>query len=258
MLLYADQGLGDTLQFVRYAPMVAARGARVILQVQKPLVGLLGGVRGVDQVVARGDPLPAFDLRCALASLPLACKTRVDTIPTEIPYLPVPPDHVEKWRARLPASGRLKVGLHWAGNAKYAKDDQRSILLSPLLPLLAASDATFFSLQNELREGDRELLQATPDIQHLGDDITPFEDAAAVVSLMDLIIASDTAIVHLAGALGKPVWVPLPFVPDWRWLRDREDSPWYPTVRLFRQPSAGDWTSVVERVGRELSSWHPN
>lgn len=253
IVLFADQGLGDTIQFCRYVKFAAAAGARVILQVQKGLVALLSGMPGVERVIATGEPVPEHDFHSPICGLPLAFGTTLETIPAETPYLPVPLDRLEHWRNRLGASGAPRIGLNWAGNRNYQGDAERSILLPPLLPLLAETQWSFVGLQNGLRDGDAELLHAHPQINYIGDQITPFEDTAAAVALMDVVVTSDTAIVHLAGALGRPVWILLPYLPDWRWLLDRTDSPWYPTVRLFRQPRAGDWESVVADVSRELA-----
>ena len=252
-MLFADQGLGDTIQFCRYAKLAAAAGARVILQVQKGLVALLIGTPGVERVIATGEPLPEHDFHCPLCSLPLAFGTTLDTIPADTPYLTAPPDRLEHWRARLGGSAGIRVGLNWAGNATYQGDAERSILLPPLLPLLANTGVSFVGLQNGLRDGDAELIRANPQLDHIGDQITPFEDTAAAIALMDVVISSDTAMVHLAGALGRPVWILLPHLPDWRWLLQGDTSPWYPTARLFRQPRPGDWDSVVAEVSRELA-----
>jgi tetratricopeptide (TPR) repeat protein len=253
IVLFADQGLGDTIQFCRYAKLATAAGARVILQVQKPLVALLSNMPDVERVIAAGDPLPEYDLHAPLSSLPLAFGTTLASMPAEAPYLLAPRDRLEHWRTRLATSGGLRVGLNWAGNPSYAGDAERSIFLPRLLPLLANEQANFFGLQSGLRDGDADILRANPDINYVGDLITPFEDAAAVVALMDVVISVDTAMGHLAAALGRPVWILLPFLSDWRWLLDRADSPWYPTARLFRQARAGDWDSVVSELSRELS-----
>ena len=255
ILLHAEQGFGDTIQFCRYVPLVAQRAARVIVEVQRPLHGLMCTLPGATQIVSRGDPLPDFDMHCPLFSLPLAFGTRLETIPSRVPYLTPSGAHLEKWKQRLPASGGARVGISWAGNPKFRTDFNRSIGLRPLLPLLAQTDVQFFGLQKDLREGDREILRQRPQIVHLGDEIESFDDTAAIISLMDLVISSDTSIVHLAGALGKPVWILLQFVPDWRWLLDREDSPWYPTARLFRQDDTREWGNVIERVHAALQDF---
>jgi hypothetical protein len=262
ILLHADEGLGDAIQFARYAPMVAALGARVILEVQPPIRRLLAGMSGVADCVDRPAATSlAFDLHCPLGTLPFAFKTRLDTIPGAEPYLPAPPAaRLAEWDSRLGARDRLRVGLVWAGNAAHRNDRDRSMALRTLAPLLDCG-AQFVSLQKDVREHDRAFLGERPDIVDLTADLTDFSDTAALVSCLDLVISVDTSLVHLAGALGVPVWTMLPFNPDWRWLLERDDSPWYRSMRLFRQPGRGDWASVVERVRRELeglaSAWTP-
>jgi tetratricopeptide (TPR) repeat protein len=247
ILLHSEQGFGDTLQFCRYAPLVAARGARVILEVEEPLQGLLAGLAGTTRVIAKGDRLPDFDLQCPLLSLPLAFRTKLETIPSAVPYLRPPDQALVKWSTRLPSKRRPRIGLAWAGNAKHLRDRERSIDLRDLL-LLLDIDATFVSLQKELRATDTTMLKESGGIIHFGHELENFSDTAALISRLDLVISVDTAIAHLAGALGKPVWILLTHVPDWRWLLDRDDSPWYPTARLFRQSDARQWDSVIARV----------
>ena len=250
ILLHAEQGLGDTIQMARYAPLVAAKGGRVILEVQPPLRPLLEGL-GVT-IVSRGEALPAFDLHCPLLSLPWAFATELATIPADVPYLRAADDRVARWRERLPEGPR--VGLAWSGSAIHHNDRKRSIPLARLAPLFADPRLRFVSLQRDLRPEDAETLRGLSSVVHVGDALSDFADTAAVVSQLDLVISVDTATAHLAGSLGKPVWILLPFVPDWRWMLEREDSPWYPTARLFRQPALDDWASVIARVGRELDS----
>ncbi len=253
ILLHAEQGLGDTLQFVRYVSRVAAQGARVVLEVQPALKDLISGIEGPAEVIARGEDLPEFDIHCPLLSLPLAFGTRLDTIPADIPYLTVPPDRITAWSSHLERSALHRVGLAWSGGRTHRNDHNRSIALTHLAPLFADPQIQFVSLQQELRDGDLEILQANPQIVHFGDELHDFADTAAVVSELDVVISVDTSVAHLAGALGKPVWILLPFAPDWRWLLDRKDSPWYPTARLFRQPKIADWDGVIECVRQELS-----
>lgn len=252
ILLHAEQGLGDTIQFARYAPVLARGGARVIMEVQPELKPLLSAVEGVASCHARGEPLPAFDVHCPLGSLPLACKTDAMSIPAGIPYLRANDDRVSAWRARLASLSGKRVALAWAGNPHHANDRNRSIALSALAPLLARTDVSFVSIQRELREGDAEMI-ARANITHLGDALADMADTAAVLALADLLIAVDTSVAHLAGALGRPIWLMLPFAPDWRWKPDRERSSWYPQARLFTQPEPGDWRSVVVSVGAALS-----
>jgi tetratricopeptide (TPR) repeat protein len=255
ILLHAEQGFGDAIQFVRYVPLIAAGGARVLLEVPQPLRDLFASVAGASAVVARGDPLPDFDCHCPLASVPLALNTIMTTIPATVPYLSVPQEQVAKWRPALPSTSRRRVGFAWAGNPMFKGDQTRSVGLAPFLPLLTTAGIDFVSLQKDLRDGDRELLATCPGVTHLGDAIADFADTAAIMASLDLVISTDTSVAHLAGALGKPVWILLQHVADWRWLLDRTDSPWYPTARLFRQPEDGDWDSVVRRMRDELQAF---
>jgi tetratricopeptide (TPR) repeat protein len=251
ILLYSEQGLGDTIQFCRYVPLVAARGAHVILEVEKPLQSLFNTFADSTQVICKGDPLPDFDVQCPLLSLPLAFGTRIVTIPSDTPYLHVPPQALKIWDTRLGPKRRPRIGLAWSGNAAHKNDRNRSIKLRDLLPLLD-SEATFVSLQKDARADDMAVLRERDDILHFGDALGDFSDTAALVSLLDLVISVDTSIAHLAGALGKPAWVLLTHVPDFRWLLDRDDSPWYPTVRLFRQDGTRAWGNVIARIREAL------
>jgi FkbM family methyltransferase len=255
ILLYAEQGLGDTIHFVRYAPLVAARGARVVLEVQPALKPVLSRVAGVAQVLGRGEELPAFDVHCPLMSLPHAFGTELDTIPADIPYVTADPDRVRKWKGRLPATAARRIGIAWSGNPLQANDRNRSIGLRRLAGIFAAGDFEFVSIQKELRADDADVLRRHARLIHLGDELADFADTAALMSLLDLVISVDTSVAHLAGAMGRPVWILLPFAADYRWMHDRADSPWYPTARLFRQPAIDDWDSVVERVRDELIQW---
>jgi tetratricopeptide (TPR) repeat protein len=252
ILLHAEQGFGDTLQFVRYAPLLAGHGANVVLEVQPELARLLSSLPDVAAVIARGKPLPHFDCHCPLLSLPLAFGTELATIPAQIPCVAPADQDVALWRERLPRRLPL-VGLVWSGERSHDNDSNRSLRLEALLPLLQMPDATFVSLQHEVRDEDAGLLQQQPAVVHVGDRLRDFADTAAVVSLLDAVISADTAVAHLAGAMGKPLLLLLPFGADFRWLRERDDSPWYPTARLFRQPEFGDWTSVIETLRRELT-----
>jgi tetratricopeptide (TPR) repeat protein len=254
ILIFADEGLGDTVQFARYVPLLAARGARVILAVDRAVVPLLAGLAGVAQCVAKSDALPPFDLHCPLSSLPLAFGTRLESIPSSA-YLPAPAPAAERvaaWQHRLGAPARLRVGLVWSGNPNHTNDYNRSVpfrLLSPLLHL----DATCVSLQKDARPGDRALLGQSS-IVDLTAHLHDFGETAALVSCLDLVISVDTSVAHLAAALGRPTWILLPYTPDYRWLLDRDDSPWYPTARLFRQTATRDHAEVIDRVRGELST----
>jgi tetratricopeptide (TPR) repeat protein len=252
ILLHAEQGLGDTFQFLRYAPLLAHRGAKVILEVQPSQKTLLADVDGLSGIYSRGEDLPDFDLHCPIMSLPLAFGTELATIPAEIPYIRVPADRLPKWRARLGESRALRVGVAWAGSATHTNNRNRSITLSRFAALFAASKVEFVTLQKELGPGDAATLRRHPNVIPLGEELSDFADTAAVISLLDLVVSVDTSVVHLTGAIGRPFWLLVPFAPDFRWLLKREDSPWYPTARLFRQPGINDWESVFERARREL------
>ena len=251
ILLHAEQGFGDTLQFVRYAPLLAARGATVVLEVQAELVRLMSRMPAVTAVVARRQPLPPFDFHCPLLSLPLAFATQEATIPADIPYIAAANDDVAHMRTRLPRRRPL-MGLVWSGERTHDNDLNRSLRLETLLPLLDLDGVTFVSLQHEVRDEDAALLRARPNVVPLGPDFRDFADTAAAIASLDVVITVDTAVAHLAGAMAKPLFLLLPFAADFRWLRERPDSPWYPTARLFRQAKFGDWQSVIEAVRPEL------
>ena len=255
ILLYCDEGLGDSIQFARYVPMVAALGARIILGVRPAIRELLAGITGVVECTSREAAASlAFDLHCPLGSLPLAFRTRLDTIPFAEGFLPAPAAaRVTAWENRLGPRTRFRVGLVWSGDPGHKNDHNRSIALRALAPLLDC-DVEFVSLQKSVRDEDRAFLDECPDILDLTEQLTDFSETAALVSCLDLVISVDTSVVHLTGALGVPVWTMLPFNPDWRWLLNRDDSPWYQSMRLFRQPTRGDWASVVDDVRGELES----
>jgi tetratricopeptide (TPR) repeat protein len=255
ILLHAEQGLGDTVMFARYAPLLTRAGARVVLEVQPELKSLLAGVEGVAAIAARGEPLPPFDVHCPLTSLPLACKTDPSNVPADIPYLHASETLIAKWRSRLDGVPAPYVALAWSGRATHVNDRNRSLSLSQLEPLLEADDVRFVSIQRELRPADAEILAREPRIAHFGGELDDFADTAAVLALADLVICVDTSVAHVAGALGRPVWVLLPFQPDWRWTLDGETSPWYPGMRLFRQSAPGEWTKVIAQVCEQLALW---
>jgi Tfp pilus assembly protein PilF len=250
ILLHAEQGLGDTIQFCRYAPLVEAMGARVIIEVQPPLVSVISTINDSLNVIAQEESIPAFDFHCPLMSLPLALGTTLDTIPADIPYLYANIKKLKEWQERLGDKTSNRIGLAWSGSTKHQNDHRRSISLR-LLTSLLESNCEFHSLQKEVRPDDAPVLANSRIISH-AHDLKDFTDTAALVSEMDLIISVDTSVAHLAGALGKPVWVLIAFVPDFRWMDERDNSPWYPTARLFRQQQAGDWESVIESVRKEI------
>jgi len=251
ILLHAEQGFGDTIQFVRYAPLVARCGAgKVLLEVQRELKPLLSGMAGVAGVIAHGDPLPAFDLHCPLLSLPLAFATGLTTVPADIPYLAHADEKVAAWRARLPRQRPL-IGVAWSGDRGHDNDLNRSIALEALAPLFGVPGIGFVSLQHDVRERDEAALRRLP-VFRLEPKFSDFADTAAAVSLMDAVIAVDTAVAHLAGAMGKTLLLLLPFAADFRWLRERSDSPWYPSARLYRQPAFGDWPGAIAALRQDL------
>jgi hypothetical protein len=245
ILLHAEQGLGDTLQFVRYAPLVAERGGRVILACQPEMMELMTSVKGVEQVVARLGPLPQFDTHCPLLSLPRLFQTTLETIPSATPYLFAEDTRRASWHTRLPGDGRKKIGLVWAG--KDWPNPNRSISPEHLAPLQSVQNAWWCSLQKQDAGGPPGL-----ELTDWTAELKDFSDTAALIANLDLVVTIDSATAHLAGALGKPVWVLLPFMADWRWMQARSDSPWYPSMRLFRQNKAGDWTSAIADVVKEL------
>jgi len=258
IMLHGEQGLGDSIQFIRYAPMVAARGGKVILCVQPEVCRLLKDVPGVERVAPHPKKLPACQTYCYLMDLPLAFGTRLDSIPNTIPYLTPDPQLCRRWSGKLAQSADLKVGLAWAGRPTHVNDRWRTLSLSQLAPLSEVPGVTFYSLQKGAGSEQASAVPAGMKLVDLTAEIDDFADTAALASNLDLIITVDSAMAHLAGAIGKPVWILTPFAPDWRWMLKRQDSPWYPTARLFRQPARGDWATVVERIRQELTAMAGN
>ena len=253
ILLHAEQGFGDTIQFARYVPLVMHRGGKVIIAAQPELVGLLEGVSGIERVMSIDDALPGFHLHCPLVSLPLVFQTERDSIPRNVPYIAADPARSAAWAARIGAGSKLNIGLAWSGRPTHPDDRNRSIPLPQLEILATVPNATFHSLQPGALASDQSpALNILDHTQHLGD----FADTAALIANLDMVISVDTAVAHLAGAMARPVWLLLPFAPDWRWMLGRTDSPWYPTMRLFRQPTRGDWNSVLTEVLTALAR-HP-
>ena len=251
ILLYGEQGLGDTLQFFRYVPLVAKRGGHVVLQVQPRLGRLLAGSRRGKEIVTKADLPTNIDYQCPLPSLPFIFETELATIPSHVPYLTLDANEVERWSNRVTSSG-LRVGLSWAGDPRHIRDRHRSIPLESFQPLLQLRRASFFSLQRGDAASQIQDLPGGLAIVDLEAECNDFAETAAAIAVLDLIITVDTSIAHLAGALGKEVWILLSYVPDWRWLLEGDRSPWYPTARLFRQPGPGDWKAVIEQVSTEL------
>jgi Tfp pilus assembly protein PilF len=258
ILLYAEQGLGDTLHFIRYAPLVKHRGGKVLFACPTELVRIMQSCAGIDEILTHGSPLPPFDVQAPLLSLPGIMKTTLSTMPTAIPYLNADPALVETWRWELSKYSDFKIGIVWQGNPRFSQhecrgtDRRRSIPLASFEPLTRLPGVQLFSLQKGFGTEQLAEWQARFGIIDLGDRLKDFMDTAAVMMNLDLIISACTSPVHLAGALGRPVWTLLSFAACWRWLLDRTDSPWYPTMRLFRQKKPDDWAEVFEGMAREL------
>ncbi|GGF58644.1 hypothetical protein GCM10007301_17920 [Azorhizobium oxalatiphilum] len=254
LLIHDEQGFGDTLQFLRMVPAAKARsGARVVLDVMPELLSLAQRMEGIDAVTEKGTLPPAFDKHCELMSLPQVTKLTLDDLPGPVPYLTPDPKHVEIWRKRLANLPRPLVALVWAGRPTHGNDANRSMSLSDFAPL-AGLGLTFLAVQKGPKAAEALTPPAGLRVEALDSHINGFEDTAAILSIADLLVSVDSSPVHLAGALGRPAWVLLPFVPDWRWLLERTDSPWYPSLRLFRQRSRGDWATVIGELGTALAA----
>jgi tetratricopeptide (TPR) repeat protein len=250
ILLRTEQGMGDNIQFCRYAKLLHEQGARVLLETPKPLMSLLAGLAGVDELVEIGTAPAAIDYHCPLLSLPLALNTTLATIPAPCAYIGADPSKSKAWKARLGPATKPRVGLVWSGNTLHKNDANRSLSLQLLLSHLP-SECEYFSLQKEVRPFDRQALHEG-NLGHYGDELHDFSDTAALCAQLDVVLSVDTSVAHLAGAMGQPTWLLLPFLPDWRWLLDRDDSPWYPTVQLFRQSESRRWEPVLARVASNL------
>lgn len=248
ILLQAEQGLGDTIQFVRFAPLVAARGGRVLIECDPALTRLLGSASGVEEVIPRGQPLPEFDVHLPLLSLPRIFETTLESIPSTVPYLTAP----QSRQLKTPGKSWLKVGIVWAGRPEQGNDRNRSCPITQFLHFRQIPEVVFYSLQKGPQAEALAQLDGKLTVEELGERMTDLAATASVIMQLDLVITVDTSVAHLAGALGQPVWTILSFASDWRWLRDREDSPWYPTMRLFRQTTPGDWDPVFVRLSQEL------
>ncbi|HTK83803.1 MAG TPA: glycosyltransferase family 9 protein [Patescibacteria group bacterium] len=258
IVLHADQGAGDKVQFCRYIPMVAERCREVFVTSAPSTAKLLQGVKGVTAVTTDIRKLPPVDVFCTLSSLPLVFDTRVDNIPDTVPYLSVEPEKVSTWKSRLDQcvpAGSLRVGISWAGSAEHIKDKWRSTRLEQWSDVLGVPDVAFISLQKEVPEADRLPLASENRLIDFTSELGDFSDTAALIQNLDLVLSVDTSVTHLAGALGKPAWVLLQWVPDWRWLMDREDSPWYPTMRLYRQEVKDDYSRPLQRIAHNLRNF---
>src|SRR3954471_490923 len=252
IFLYPEQGLGDTIQFLRYVPLVAQRAREVLLTVQPAILPVLGELPSNVRVLRAGEALPAHDLQCPLMSLPLAFGTTLADLPAQVPYLRADPARVQQWRSRLPGEGRPRVGIVWSGNPGHGNDRNRSIALEAFRAI-DPGQVQFVALQPQVRESDRAALAGWSAAFDAGPHLQDFGDTAALLATLDLVVAVDTSVAHLAGALGRPVWIVVARIPDWRWMMDRSDTPWYPTARLYRQSQPNDWTSVLGQVGANLA-----
>jgi hypothetical protein len=249
LLLWAEQGAGDVLQFLRYVPSVAALGAQILLRAPSHLSRILRTIPGIDRVIDADDPLPPFDFHCPLMSLPLALGASTFSIPTSIPYVRPDSALIEEWRSLIGDHG-MKIGIAWQANISAPTGQARSLPGDALVDRLMRAPVRLFSLQ-------RGISPPAADVVDLGPFLRDFADTVAVVSCLDLVITADTALAHVAGSLGRPVWVFIALLSDWRWLLDRRDSPWYPTARLFRQERPGDWSTALHRVAAELAAFTP-
>lgn len=252
ILIHCEQGLGDSIQFCRYAKLVKNLGAKVVFEVPSPLATLFRDLDGVDQLIEKGSPSPSFDFHCLLMSLPLAFKTHIATIPTPTSYLTSDAALREAWKLKLGEKTKPRVGIVWSGSTEHKNDKNRSLSLRQLLKHLPLN-YEYVSLQKEIRDTDMETLRESS-VKHFGDSLKDFTDTAALCCLMDLVISVDTSVAHLCGALGKKTLILLPYVPDWRWLLDRTDSPWYDSVQLYRQSIDRQWDSVLQQINTDLAS----
>jgi len=254
ILLYGEQGLGDFIQFCRYVKLVADLGAKVILEVPKTLEELMQSLGGLSELVIRGNKLPFFDYQCPLMSLPLVFKTSISNIPACHHYLTSNVNKKAEWNFRLGEKKKKRIGLVWSSTSGFKGDSKRSLMLEDFVRALPIEGFEYICLQKELKERDKEFFEAYRNIRFFGSELESFTDTAGLIENLDLVVSTCTSIPHLSAALGKETWILLSHVPDWRWLLDREDSPWYPSVRLYRQTSIGNWSGVLDRVKSDLSS----
>lgn len=252
ILLHGEQGYGDIIQFCRYAKLVADLGARVILEIPKPLLNLLSNLEGVAQLIQTGEQLPEFDYHCPLLSLPLAFKTNIMSIPFPTKYLSSNENKVKKWQAKLGEKTKPRVGIVWSSTSHFNNDSTRSIPFSEFAKALPKNEFEFICLQKEIKEADKESLESQPDIRFFGNELVDFSDTAALIECVDVVVSTCTSVPHLSCALGKPTWILLSHIPDWRWLLNRTDSPWYSSAKLYRQNKTGDWDGVLKQVKTDL------
>jgi tetratricopeptide (TPR) repeat protein len=255
ILLHAEQGFGDSIQFIRYLPMVAARGGRVVLECHRLLTELFHDLPGIDDMIENGRQLPPFDVHAPFLSLPMIFGTTLETIPEGAGYLRATPFHIKSWGKRLSSLSRPRVGLCWQGNPNFQGDRWRSIPLHHFTDLVRGTKASFVNLHKGDGIDQIAACGLADRIADFSAEVDSLLDTAAIMEHLDLVITSDTSVAHLAGALGKPTWVLLQFLPDWRWLLEREDSPWYPTMRLFRQKTRGDWAELLARAEEALGAY---
>lgn len=256
LLIHDEQGYGDTFQFLRMVPWAKKKsGARLVLQIAKEQESFARRMGGIDQIILRGELPPAFDMHCEMMSLPMAMGLRLADLPGTVPYLTADKGRLQKWQRRLAKLPRPIVALVWAGRPEHANDANRSTSLATLAPLAEVAGCSFVSIQKGPKAAEAKAPPPGLRLTDLNGEITDFDDTAAILSVADLLISVDSSPVHLAGALNRPAWAMLPFISEWRWLTEREDSPWYPSLRLFRQQSRGDWAGVVRRMAEALAAF---
>jgi len=258
LLVHAEQGFGDCIQFARYLPMAAERVQRLVVECPAPLAGLMSRIDGVDDVIAAGGPLPCYQSQIPMMSLPGVFDTNLDNMPAGVPYLSIAEATASKWSMRTGRCDGLKVGVVWKGSHNHQRNKWRSPGLKAMRSLIGVPGVSLVSLQKDDETIDLKAAHAFDQMIRLGQEFRNFTDTAAAIQNLDLVIAPDTAVAHLAGALGRPVWLMLPHVSEWRWMTERNDSPWYPSMRIFRQTSRGDWKDVIEAMREDLANWAAN
>lgn len=258
ILIYSEQGFGDTIQFCRYIDMLKNLECNIIFELESNLISLLSQIKGVDKFISKGEPMPPFDYHCPLLSLPLAFKTSLETIPSSISYLKADINKVESWNNSFGLKRKPRIGIVWSSVSMFKDDSKRSMLLEQFIKCFPEDKYELVCLQKVLKEEDKEFFQQYGKISFYGDKLNDFSDTAGLISCMDLVISVDTSVAHLSGALGIPTWILIPFVADWRWLQNRSDSPWYQSVRLFRQNKMDDWKNVVDDVNTKLKEVFSN